>query len=155
MALFDDLKKKVTDTTQGAVRGAKDFADTSRLNSLINDEQKQITNLYVQIGKYVYEHRTETEDTVLKELLNAVTSANSRIATHQAEIQQIKGVKLCPNCGKEIPMASAFCGNCGASVATVAAPESVAPDGQGAVCANCGAAVAQGVAFCQNCGQKI
>jgi Zn finger protein HypA/HybF involved in hydrogenase expression len=155
MALFDDLKKKVTDTTQGAVRGAKEFADTSRLNSLISDEQKQITNLYVQIGKYAYEHSAETGDSVLKDLFNAVSAANGRIAGHQAEIQQIKGVKICPSCGNEVPVASAFCSSCGSPAAGVVTTTGSGGDGPGVFCVKCGSAVAPGIAFCQNCGQKV
>jgi predicted amidophosphoribosyltransferase len=96
----------------------------------------------------------ETEDSVLKDLFNAVSAANGRVAGHQAEIQQIKGVKICPNCGNEVPVASAFCGSCGAT-ATAPPAGGGSAGGQGVFCVKCGSAVAAGIAFCQNCGQKV
>ena len=49
------LLDKITKATQDMVRGAKDFTDTARQNSMISDEQKKIDGLYAQIGKIVYE----------------------------------------------------------------------------------------------------
>jgi hypothetical protein len=55
MALFDDIKKKVLDTTQSAVKVTKELAETAKLNSQIAEEQRKIGNLYYQIGKLYFE----------------------------------------------------------------------------------------------------
>lgn len=145
MALFEDLKKKVTDTTQGAVRGAKDFADTARLNSLISEEQEKITGLYAQIGRFVFEHSSEITESPVRDLCDAVTAAHGRLAKHQAEIQQIKGVKVCSKCGAEVPVTLAFCYGCGAAIEASAPPAKK-------FCSGCGAELEPGASFCSNCG---
>ncbi|MDR1061479.1 MAG: zinc ribbon domain-containing protein [Clostridiales bacterium] len=156
MALFDDLKKKVADTTQGAVRGARDITDSARYNSLISDEQKSIANMYGQIGKYFYEHCTEQVESPLKEMCESIAASNVRIASYQLGLQQIRGMKTCANCGTEIPIAAPFCSNCGAQAAEVApapaAPEKAQPE---KFCVNCGNRLEPGAAFCLSCGRKV
>ncbi|MDR1060881.1 MAG: zinc ribbon domain-containing protein [Clostridiales bacterium] len=155
MALLDDLKKRVADTTQGAVRGARDISDAARYNSLISDEQKTIANLYGQVGKYFYEHCTAVAESPLKELCDAIAAANGRIAACQLGLQQIRGVKPCPNCGKEIALASAFCSHCGApaEVASMPAASEMPPPRR--FCVNCGGELEPGAAFCLSCGQRV
>ena len=86
MAFFDELGKKISQTSQGVVQKTKDTAEVIKLNGMISDEEKRINNLYTQI-----------ED--LKQ-----------------QIQHIKGVKVCNNCGAEIPENSMFCIGCGAKI---------------------------------------
>ena len=51
MAFFDKLSKTVTEVSQKTIAKAKELADTSRLNSMISEEEKVIANQYFQIGK--------------------------------------------------------------------------------------------------------
>ena len=115
MPIFD----KITKATQDVVRGAKDLTDTARQNSLIADEQKQIINLYAQIGKLYHETHEAYSDTPLGKLCLAVNALNERIIKHQEEIRKIKGTKRCPSCGANIALASSFCGACGAKTEAV------------------------------------
>ena len=50
MAFFDDVRKKVTQAGHSAAKSARDFSETAKLNSQISDAQKQINQLYTQIG---------------------------------------------------------------------------------------------------------
>ena len=113
MPLFNDLGKKLSATTQNVVRGTKELADTAKLNSQISDENKQIANLYSQIGKQYYESSEADAETPLGKLCLAINEAKERIAKLEAEILEIKGVKRCPSCGADIPPGTAFCGACG------------------------------------------
>jgi|GEM_PF-200376 len=53
---------------------------------------------------------------------------------------------LCPNCGAPNPVASKFCGGCGAPMA---------PAGSPAVCPACGASNPSGSKFCSGCGKPL
>ena len=46
MAFLDKLSKTVTEASQKTLAKTKELADTSRLNSLISEEEKKITNQY-------------------------------------------------------------------------------------------------------------
>lgn len=149
MALLD----KLTKATQDVVRGAKDLTDTARQNSLIVEEQKQIANLYAQIGKLYYETFAHDPEIPIGKLCIAVDAANERIAKYQEEIRQIKGMKSCPNCNANIPLDSTFCGLCGSRIEVVAEP-TPAKEVTAKFCNECGAELTAGSVFCTSCGQK-
>jgi rubrerythrin len=152
MALFDEIKKKVTETTAHAVKATMEFADVTKINSLISDEQKQIASLYSQLGEQYYVMNADKADAPFQELCNAISAANERIAKHRQDIEHIKGISRCSYCGAELLSNSAFCVNCGASVS--AQPEAAGFASE-AACPICGEAVAAGAAFCASCGNKL
>lgn len=153
MALFDNIGKKITATTQNVVRGTKDFTDIARLNSLISDEQKQIENLYAQIGKLYYDSAEHDADSALGKLCLTITASNERIAKHNEEIREIKGSRRCPKCGADVPLSSAFCGVCGSNIEVVQPQDNLVYTKK--FCTGCGTEVPDGIAFCTSCGQKI
>ncbi|MDR1060664.1 MAG: zinc ribbon domain-containing protein [Clostridiales bacterium] len=153
MSLLDGIGKKIAETTQNVVRSTKELTDTARLNSLISDEQRQITNLRAQIGKLIYEAGEHDPETQIGKLCIAITAANERIARHTEEIRQVKGTKRCQVCGADVPLASAFCGKCGAA-AEVAENPAEAPAAAKSFCSACGAELPEGSVFCTACGQK-
>lgn len=154
MAFLDNIGKKITATTQNVVRGTKDLTDIARLNSLISEEQKQINNLYSQIGKLYYETVEYDTDSALGKLCMVIKSCNERINKYGEEIREIKGVRRCSECGADVPLSSAFCGVCGTKIEAVLPSESQ-PEAAKRYCAGCGEEIPQGVAFCMSCGQKI
>jgi DNA-directed RNA polymerase subunit RPC12/RpoP len=154
MALFDDIKRKVADTTQGAVKATREFAETTRLNSRISEEQRQIGGLYSQIGKLYYEQRREDAEPPFDELCAAITEAEEQIEKLRLEIQFVKGVKRCPVCGSDVPLTAGFCGKCGSTVETPETQtEPAAPEIRR--CAHCGAELENEAVFCGSCGQKL
>jgi predicted nucleic acid-binding Zn ribbon protein len=153
MALFDDIKKKVTDTTQGAVKATKELAETARLNSQISEAQRKLANLQSQLGRMYFEKYGAEAEPPFNEICTAIIAANEQIAKLQLDIQMVKGVKHCPNCGNDVPMSSAFCGKCGSAVAN---PAQVQPVEAVEVlrCVHCGEELESGSLFCGSCGQR-
>lgn len=150
MALFDKIGKTFTEAGQKAIAKTKDFADTTRLNSLINDEEKKLTNLYIQIGKlYVAQHRNDCEE-AFAGALAAVAESEEKIAECQRRIQEIRRVQRCPKCGAEVSNDSAFCNSCGSPL-----PKNKDGFEEFIVCSGCGARVQKGMRFCTTCGKPI
>jgi rubrerythrin len=151
MALFDEIGKKITNAGQSVVKGTKDLAETARINSQISEEQKQLGRLYAQLGKLYFEQIGGNPEAPFHDICEAIAAAEGRIAGYQHELQQIKGTKLCANCGAEITDSSAFCPMCGTPV-PVSAPATTPAR---RFCSNCGSELESGAAFCLSCGQKI
>ena len=149
MAVFD----RITKAAQDVVRGAKDITDTARQNSLIAGEQKQISNLYLQIGKLYYETQVIDPAAPLGKLCLAINSSNERIAVYNEEIRKIRGTIHCPSCGADIPIASSFCGVCGAKT-EVACEKPYTVETSIKTCSSCSAQLDEGVMFCPFCGQQ-
>lgn len=151
MAFLDKLSKTVTEASQKTLAKTKELADTSRLNSLISEEEKKITNQYYQIGKlYVSIHRDSYEDD-FSGMINAVTESEGKIKDYKAQIQEIKGVQRCEKCGAEVPNGAAFCSSCGTVMPKI---QPVVSD-DCIKCEKCGAIVKKGMRFCTSCGNPM
>ena len=85
MAFFDKLSKTVTEVSQKTIAKAKELADTSRLNSMISEEEKVIANQYFQIGKlYVSVHKDDFEDDFAG-MIGAIAEAEAKIKALEAQ----------------------------------------------------------------------
>lgn len=151
MAIWNSLSKKASETTAKAVQQAKMMTEVARLNSLVSDEEKKITNNYYQIGKlYVATHRDNyAEDFV--GMIMAIAESEQKIKEYRAQIQDVKGVIKCGNCGAEVPKGIAFCSACGNAMPQVEVVDTSKHD----KCASCGAMVEKGMRFCTSCGNAM
>lgn len=151
MALWDNLSKKASETTAKAAQQMRSLSETSRLNGLISDEEKKINSSYYQIGKlYATMHLSDYEEEFAG-MVAAITDAEAKIRDYRKQIQEIKGVQRCENCGAEVPCSAAFCSACGTAMPKVHASEST----DYVKCASCGAEVKKGMRFCTSCGTPM
>ena len=151
MGFFDDLGKKVTDAGQKTLQKTKEMSETVRINSMISDEEKMINNTYIQIGTlYVSKHKEDCEDEFAV-MVNNVLEAQQRIKNYQKQIQNIKKVQRCENCGAEVQQGAAFCSSCGATMLKV----QVESTDELIKCENCGAMVKKEMSFCTQCGKAM
>lgn len=151
MAFFENLSKTVTGVGQKTIAKTKELADTSRLNSMISEEEKVITNQCFQIGKlYVSIHKDDFEDDFAG-MIGAIAEAEAKIRDYKKQIQDIKGVQRCEKCGAEVPNGAAFCSSCGATMPKMQPPISA----DYIKCGNCGTAVKRSMRFCTSCGKPM
>lgn len=165
MAFFNDLGKKVSQMGQITIQKTKDYADIAKINSGISDEEKRIENLYKQIGKqYVETHKTDFEPEYA-EMIGQLEEARVRIEELKNQIQSIKGVVRCPNCGAEVVNNSLFCSSCGTKIeykqeenkeeATEPQAETVETAPAKKFCGKCGTEIEADAEFCPSCGEKV
>lgn len=83
MAFLDELSKKLGTAADLAVDKARDFAETGKLKLDIAAEEKELQNLYVQIGKSVY--HLEKDDPV-----SVYAAECHNITEHLQRIEQLK-----------------------------------------------------------------
>ena len=79
MAFFDELGKKISQTSQGVVQKTKDAAETLKINGLISDEEKRINALFVEIGKKYFELHSESFEPDFENMINGIKDAKSKI----------------------------------------------------------------------------
>ena len=151
MAFFDKISKAVTETGQKTIAKTKEIADTSRLNSLINEEEKNLSSLYCQLGKLYFSIHKEDCKEEFVEMIKAIADAEAKINDCKKQLQDIKGVQCCEKCGAELSKDAAFCSSCGAPIPKI---ETVDPADY-VKCGNCGAMVKKGMRFCTACGKPL
>ena len=69
---------------------------------MISEEETVITNQYFQIGKlYVSIHKEDFEEDFAG-MIAIIMEAEAKIKDYKKQIQDIKGVRRCENCGAEV-----------------------------------------------------
>lgn len=113
MAFFDNMMGKISQATQNTAKKVKDFSETSRLNVEINNSEKQINELYKEIGAKVFTMYHDAPIPELADLFARVDGLNANIATIREQIQAITSEGTCPNCGAKVNKDVPFCSACG------------------------------------------
>lgn len=150
-AFWEDIKTKVSDTTNSAINKANELTEVSKLNGLINEEDKKVKNLYYQIGKAYVAKNGSNPDPELADLIAAVIESGKAIKDYKDQINAIKGIRICPNCGVEVEKTSSFCSGCGNPMPRL--PEF--DETKFNKCPKCGELVEKGMRFCTACGQAM
>lgn len=153
MAFFDDLSKKLSNAGQGAVQSTKNFANVSKINTQINDEEKKINEAYFQIGKLYFDIYKDSPDEKLATYVQIVKDSLNNIDTYNDQIREIKGIAICPTCGAEVVFQSAFCNACGTKM-PLRAPSQPIPENS-VQCSACGVYVSRDCKFCTACGNVM
>lgn len=153
MAFFEELGKKVSQTSQDAVKKTKIMAETSKLHSQISAEKRNITDIFSQLGEKYFGLFSENPDENLAPFILAIKAAYQKIDAYEDQINKLKGIGTCPGCGMELKEGVSFCSNCGTKIEQPA-QETEATPAVPRVCASCGTPLAEGVLFCSNCGAR-
>lgn len=151
MALWENLGKKASESTAKAVQKAKELSETSRLSSVISEEEKKINNNYSQLGKlYVSIHPNDYEEEFAG-MINSINESEEKIKDYRKQIQDIKGVLRCEKCGAEVQKGVAFCSSCAAPMPNMQAVNTE----EFVACEGCGSMVKKGMHFCTTCGKSM
>ena len=158
MAFFEELGKKISQVGYATVQKTKELADVSKINLSISEEERKLNDLYMQIGKKYVELHMDTPEDEFVELLEQIYTGKEKILSLKSEIEKIKGVICCENCGAEISEKSGFCSNCGAKIelkAEVLEELIVEEVIEKKLCTNCQTELKPDALFCSECGTKV
>ena len=125
---FGALGKKISKVTQSAVDKTSSLVETTKINSQITAEQKEIDKLFQKIGQVILRKADAGEIQPGEEenaLICEIRGHEERILEFRKNLAAAKGMKLCPGCGELIAIDVAFCPKCGAPTPVVKAEEPV------------------------------
>ncbi len=113
MDFFNNLGKTLSEKSRDAAKKAKDMADIVRINGQITAEEDKIAKAYQTIGKAYYEMNKQNEKDEFAGYFMEIEEAEAKVAQYKAEVQKLKGISVCPNCGAEVKMGTLYCATCG------------------------------------------
>lgn len=90
MAFLDKLGKTIGNVADSASEKAKDFAETTKLNSAISAEEKSINQCFLEIGKFIYEQEKDNLDSSVSELCIKISDSMKNIEELKQKIIDIK-----------------------------------------------------------------
>lgn len=153
MAIFDEIGKKLSQTS-GAVAGkAKNIADVTRINGMLSDEQKKLQTTYAKLGETYFQNYQNSPVPEVETLVADALQSLSKIDLYKEQVKRIKGVRDCPSCGADVPNGSQFCNACGYKMPDEAPKVNVPVNA--VRCMTCGAIEPAGRKFCTNCGSPF
>ena len=90
MGFFDELGKKISDASQDVMQKGKDFADTTKLNSQIHDEERKISAVYTKIGKKYFEEFHQAAGAGYQDLVDEIHASQAKISEYQDKLNALK-----------------------------------------------------------------
>ncbi len=145
MALLDkftELGESISSKSRNVVQKAKDATGIAGLNSRIHAIDEQLCAQFEQLGRAFFAAKGGPATEEMAALTAQIAELLDEQATIRAQINSIRGVVCCTNCGRELPVGSGFCPDCGTKT-----PEPVVY-----VCVKCGQIISETSAFCPYCG---
>ena len=117
MDFFDKLGKKASQAYKITADKTGKLAKETKLKIKMNDLKSQIDDIYIQIGKKVYEKHLREEDISIKEELEEqctkIDVLSDEIDSLLQQCLDLKDKKQCPKCHSQIDKQAKFCPICG------------------------------------------
>ncbi|MBP0963165.1 MAG: zinc ribbon domain-containing protein, partial [Oscillospiraceae bacterium] len=150
MSFINSLGRKISQTGHEVLQKTKETAEIIKYNNLISEEEKHLEQLFAGLGKSFYEQSYDICLEKLPETVAEIKEIQAKIEDFQAHLQSVKGIILCPYCGKDLPPDVAFCSACGHKLESKEVVVSSAEAGH--ICPNCNAPMPEDFLFCIECG---
>ncbi len=116
MGFFDTVVDTVTNAGREVGDKAKELAETTKIKNEIAAEKRKIKEEYEKIGRLYVKEFKDRPNPLFVESVNKIAASEKLIADKEAELDDAKVFKVCPNCGAGMSAESKFCSKCGQEV---------------------------------------
>jgi len=144
-SFLEELGKKLSQTGQEALEKTKHFTEVSKLNAKLLDEEEQLERLYANLGRTYYQINKDNPEAVFQDIFRAIEGSLVNIKNQQKVINELKGLKTCELCHKEVDEDATYCSHCGQQLT------SDEVNGVYRVCIQCGTVSTGEEAECLTC----
>lgn len=110
---FEDISEKVKKISKDTMAEVQKLNEVRKLHNKINDTKKQINEVYIEMGKKLYDQYKDSALTGYETELQTITQKLEMIDELKVQMRDVKGVVLCPCCNMEVALGEKFCSNCG------------------------------------------
>ncbi len=116
--MADKTGRSVGRAADATSKKASELASATRIRLLMFDLNTECDVLYKDIGKMVYDlHRgEEVSSEEMDAKIAAVDEKQSKLAALRDELNGMKSVVICPQCGKQCSKEDSFCSSCGGTL---------------------------------------
>lgn len=160
-----EVSKKVgdvaTETYNTVAEKSSKMIEDAKLRMSISSKENDIEEIYIAMGKTVYEDYKEGKNvgkSFTKEA-KKIDDLNKEIAEMNTKILYNKNQRICEKCGKIIPLESTFCSSCGTKQKPIKFKEenknAKKEEPKQQVCPECGTISDPDSKFCLKCGREF
>lgn len=112
---MDNLKDTFNNVTKSVYKQSKGFLRSTKLSMDLASEESNLKSIYTEIGKKVHEIYAYggSLGKFFDEKYRDLLECEQKIDALRKELDDAKGTKTCPKCGKSAASAAEFCPKCG------------------------------------------
>lgn len=108
--LFERISDTIMSTGKEVGQKAKEMTEKAKVQYEIRKKEDALRQRFEQIGREYYEEHSESEELVdVSELYDEIDALKEQLA-------EIRGGKICPDCGKKLAEDAIFCSYCGTAL---------------------------------------
>lgn len=117
MDFFNKLSQKASETYKNTAEKTNKLAREVKLKAQMSDNKNKIEDIYIEIGKKVYEKHIREENIDIRSDLSEecakIDAYAKEIEDMEVEMRVLKDLRLCKKCAAEISINAKFCPKCG------------------------------------------
>lgn len=115
--MFEKIVETLNNTGKAVSEKTKQSTDIVKANLKITTAERELNDLFLEIGKMYYKNNSENPCCDhMKELFDKVSEKEAVVEELKNKVRALKGVYICPKCGAEVGEENAFCGKCGTKI---------------------------------------
>ncbi|MBP0955944.1 MAG: zinc ribbon domain-containing protein [Oscillospiraceae bacterium] len=115
--MFEKFVETLNNTGKAVTEKTKQGTDIVKANLKITTEERELNDLFLEIGKMYYKNNRENPCCdQMKELFEKVSEKEAAVEDLKNKVRALKGVVICQNCGAEVGDDNTFCGKCDAKI---------------------------------------
>lgn len=159
---FDDLMDFIEEVTDVVAEKAETFVENSSEKLSLGKEivgdafkseeaKKNLAAAYAELGEKAYDYYSEGYSAFadrFSDEFRAISDARDEVEMIAEKVRAWKGVKVCEDCGTEVPQDTKFCPECGIAFYDDDAEDELC-------CPKCRADIEPGQRFCKECGHRL
>lgn len=118
MSFWDQLSDKISSGAASVSDSAKRMAEVVKLNNKIDSLTSEIERKYADMGRIVKrELMSVVDNDEVKAIAFEIDKMTEEVSEKRKEVNKLKGVKTCANCGVKLASGDTFCPSCGSKQA--------------------------------------
>ncbi len=113
MEIFNKIGETITSTGKDIAKKAKDIVDVNTVKANINEQKRVIRKAYERIGEAYYKNHVDLGEHDYEIEFETVGEANAKLKELYEQLNTLRKVCVCPECGATLPDDSEYCNKCG------------------------------------------
>lgn len=113
MDIFNKIGETLTTTGKDIAKKAKDIVDVNTIKANINEQKKAIRKAYERIGEAYYKEHENLGEHDYEIEFEVIGEANAKLKELYEQLNTLRKVCVCPECGATLPDDSEYCNKCG------------------------------------------
>lgn len=116
MDFFDKLSETITTKSKDIAKKAKDIKDINVVKASINEQKKIIRKAYASIGEQYYLDHVNMRQHAYEIEFESIGEANAKLKELYEQLNTLKKLSVCPDCGANVSSDSVYCNQCGSKL---------------------------------------